>query len=155
MAVMGRSGVWMIAGWAVVAVATAAVGTAALDIVGAGILGPDNRPLSQADVARELAAARPAPATPSPSSAPPSSPQSGPAPRGLSATGGSLVVICDGDVVTLQSWSPAQGFRADDDIERGPGPAASLKFKRGREEYEVTATCRAGEPHIVSVPDDH
>jgi hypothetical protein len=145
----------MVAGWAVAAVVTAAVGTAALDIVGAGILGPANRPLSQAEVARDLAGASARPSPPSASSTPPSSSQSGPAPRGLSTTGGSLVAICDGDVVTLQSWSPAQGFRTDDDIERGPGPAASLKFKRDHEEYAVTVTCRAGEPNVVSVPDDH
>jgi serine/threonine-protein kinase len=144
----------MVAGWAVAAVATAAVGTAALDIVGAGILGPDNRPMSQADVARDLASASARPST-APSSTPPSTTPSSPAPRGLATTGGSLVVTCEGDVVTLKSWSPSPGFRADDDTERGPGPSASLKFKRGHEEYEITVTCQAGEPHVASVADDH
>jgi hypothetical protein len=156
MVVMNGRGGWMVAGWAVVAVATAAVGTAALDIAGAGILGPDNRPLTQAEVARELAGASARPSTSTPPASTPLSPTpSSPAPRGLTTTGGSLVAACDGDVVTLQSWSPAQGFRADDDIERGPGPSASLKFKRGHEEYEITVSCQAGEPKVSSVLDDH
>jgi hypothetical protein len=154
MAVMSRHGVWMVVGWVVAAGATAAVGTAALDIAGAGILGPGNQALSQQDVARDLANANSRPSSPArlPSTSPTTS--SGPALRGLSTPGGTIIATCDVDRVTLTSWSPGQGFGTDG-VERGPAPVASIKFKNGKNELKVTVTCQAGEPHAVWAPDDH
>jgi hypothetical protein len=142
-------------GWLLAAGATAAVGTVALDVVGAGILGPQNQPLSQDDVARALAAA---PATTPDSSAPSvattTASSSAPAPRGLTAPGGTIVAQCAGGLVTLVSWSPDPGYRTDD-VSRGPAATASVKFKNGGTENVVVVTCHDGEPRADTVADDH
>ncbi len=138
----------MAAGWLLAAVVTAGAATVALDVVGAGLLGPQDRPLSAADVARALetvpAGTTPPPATPS---------SSAPAPRGLAVPGGTLVATCAAGQVTLMSWSPDPGFRADD-VSRGPAAAASVKFKNGGTENLVVVTCQDGEPHAAAVADE-
>jgi serine/threonine-protein kinase len=156
---MKRHQMLMVVVWLVAAVATAAVGTAALDLAGSGILGPGNQPLSQQDVARQLASATTSPSTsPGPSSGsastgPSAGPSTTPTPRGLATPGGTIVAQCDRDQVFLQSWSPAQGYRTDD-VHRGPASVASIKFKKGKSEVVVTVTCPAGEPRADSTPDD-
>ncbi|WP_156960487.1 hypothetical protein [Amycolatopsis taiwanensis] len=154
---MNRRGLAMASGWLLAAVATAAIGTVALDIVGSGILGPQNQPLTEADVNQALASARAAqppassttPVTTAPTTTTPA------IPHGLNTPGGSLVAACDGDQVTLLSWSPAQGFRTDGGVARGPAPTASIKFKSGKTEIRVTVSCRNGEPVADTATDDH
>ena len=148
----------MVVVWLLVAVGTAAVSTAALDIAGAGILGPGNQPLSQQDVARQLASATASPsmsAGPSSGSAstgPLAAPSTTPTPRGLATPGGTIVAQCDRDQVTLRSWSPAQGYRTDD-VQRGPASVASIKFNNGKSDVVITVTCPAGEPRFDLTPD--
>jgi hypothetical protein len=156
---MNRHRVLMVVGWALVAVATAVVGTAALDIAGAGILGSGKQLLTGQDVTRQLAAAATArssmPAAPPGGSTPtgPSGAQpTTPTPRGLPTTGGTILAQCEGDLVYLLSWSPAQGYR-EDGVNRGPAPAASVKFKNGKSEVVVHVTCKAGEPRAVTTPE--
>ena len=151
----------LILAWLAVAGATATVAMVALNIVGAGILGSDNRSVSAAEVTRELAAipttilqappSTPAiPSTGALSLAPPPRPPSSPtdttsAPRGLSTPGGTIVAQCEGNLVTLLSWSPAQGYRTDD-VYRGPASTAAIRFKTEVNEIEVSVTCRNGQP---------
>jgi len=161
----------MAAGWLAAAVATTAVGVAAIDTLGAGLLsGPSaDAPLSEADVQRRLASESPGTAaasstTPSqtvpsqtvPSQTVPSqtaTTTSPPAVRGLPTPGGIVHASCDGGLARLSSWSPAQGYRADDPV-RGPASSVSIKFKRDREEMTIIVTCRAGEPIAQVIPDD-
>jgi hypothetical protein len=150
---MRRRVLLMAVGWLLAAGATAAVGAVALDVVGAGILGPQNQPLSQEDVARALAAV-PASPTTAPPATPTTASTAASAPRGLTVPGGTLVAECAGGQVTLTSWSPDQGFRADD-VARGPAASASIKFKNDGTENVVVVTCRDGEPHADTVADDH
>ncbi|SEF25002.1 hypothetical protein SAMN05421837_102966 [Amycolatopsis pretoriensis] len=140
----------MAAGWLLAAAVTAGAGTVALDVVGAGILGPQNQPLSADDVARALETVPSSTASTPP---PTTSPSSAPAPRGLTVPGGSIVATCAGGQVTLNSWSPAPGYRVDG-YSRGPADTASVKFKNGGTENVVVVTCRDGEPHAETVADD-
>ncbi|MFJ1768387.1 hypothetical protein ACIOD2_49280 [Amycolatopsis sp. NPDC088138] len=149
---MRRRVVAIAVGWVLAACATAAVGTVALDAVGAGILGPQNQPLSQDDVARALAEA-PSSVSVTPSAAATTVSSGAPAPRGLTAPGGTIVAQCEGGLVTLLSWSPDPGYRTDD-ISRGPAATASIKFKNGGTENEVVVTCHDGKPRADTVADD-
>lgn len=60
--------------------------------------------------------------------------------------------------VYLVSWSPADGFHIDDDVERGPGRVARVEAEPGDDvdgddlHYEVR--CTGGTPRAHPVPDD-
>ncbi|MEV2252102.1 hypothetical protein AB0I94_16200 [Streptomyces sp. NPDC050147] len=123
---------------AVVTAAWVGVGTAA-GALGAWQLATSDsggaahsRPLDEAAVERALAATSASPpasssrpASPSPSAAPSKTP---PDRSTLRFTGGTATVECrDDGTVYLVSWSPADGFHIDDDVERGPGPVARLE----------------------------
>ncbi|GAA1413143.1 hypothetical protein GCM10009662_56790 [Catellatospora coxensis] len=147
----------MAAGWLVAAVATAAVAVAGVDAIGAGLLGGSghNPVLSSADVDRLLAeepAGRPD-ATPAPAVSA-GSPTARPAGiRSLTTPGGVVHASCAGGAVTLASWSPAPGYRADDP-EPGPADRARIKFKKGKTELRVVVTCTGDEPVAEVIPDD-
>ena len=117
------------AAWLLGAAATATAATAAVNALGAGLLGPASQPLSQSEVQRRLSVAA-SPGGPSAgtgaSPAPTGTGSAGPAGAGptasppgghdtvLGTSGGTIVARCAGGRVTLVSWSPAQGYRADD-----------------------------------------
>jgi hypothetical protein len=155
---MTRRTVLMVVAWLVPAVATAAVGMAALNIVGAGILGPTNQPLSQQDVARQLASATARPSTsagPSSSSVPAAPPGAGPI-RPLDTPGGTILAYCEGDLAVLHSWTTVPGYRdTEDDVKRGPAAVASIRFIKGKSEVDVTVTCHAGVPHAATSNESH
>ncbi|MBB5874237.1 hypothetical protein F4553_007671 [Allocatelliglobosispora scoriae] len=148
---MRRRTVAVAGGWLVAAVAATALGVAGIDSLGAGLLGgggaAGERPLTSAEVDRLLAAETAAPSV-SPSAAP--SPPSGAAVRSLSTGGGVVHASCAGGLVSLTSWSPAQGYRVDD-AERGPAAEVRVKFKRGKDELRVFVTCVGGVPTARSV----
>jgi hypothetical protein len=64
-----------------------------------------------------------------------------------------VTASCAGGRATLVTWTPAQGYRADD-LVRGPATTPSLTFKSDRQEYRVTVGCAAGEPVAHSGKDD-
>ncbi|MFE9445368.1 hypothetical protein ACFYO2_41925 [Streptomyces sp. NPDC006602] len=160
-----RSGV-VTAAW--VAVGTGAGGLGAWQLASAdGHVGAHGRALDDAAVRRALASASKTPetsdtpgstgATPSPSNSP--SPGS---PRRETArfTGGSTIVECrsDGNVY-LVSWSPSDGYGFDDDVLRGPAPAARLEAEPSAEEaddlpYEITCTKDGARAVRVADTDD-
>jgi hypothetical protein len=172
-------GVLVAVGWLAVAAATAAGATAAVSAIGTSLFGPDNRSLSQRDVERQLAddpaTAAPAPSatddeptgepTAEPTTPPPTAHQTAPnpppaapkpQPRVLSTAGGTIVAQCTGGQASLISWSPAQGYRADDvDVSRGPAPTAFITFKADHGELIVAVTCHGGEPRADTATDDH
>ncbi|MEU5775284.1 hypothetical protein ABZ819_18600 [Streptomyces venezuelae] len=160
------------AAWVAVGTAAGALGAwqlASADSDGAGGAA-HSRPLDEAAVRRALAASDPPPtsrSTPTPPSPPPSPsrsltpPASSPPSAERSTvrfTGGSATVECRADgTVRLVSWSPADGFHIDDDVERGPAAVARLEAEPGDDDeqpdlpYEIR--CVGGTPRAQVVPD--
>jgi hypothetical protein len=141
-------------GWLVVAVlatggSVAAVTAIGTGITGTGITGTAVEPLSSGQVDRELASSRPVPPRPSTSASPAPSGTT----RGFSVAGGSVIASCAGSQVTLNSWSPAQGFRADH-IEPGPDDKAGVRFRSEDREIRVEVRCAAGVPAMSTTVDD-
>ena len=133
------------AGWIAAMAAAATIGVAT---IGALRGGSDDPPLSQEQVNNALD--RPSSTKP-PASTPSASAQaSSPVRKYISNLGGTLWASCTGDLATLSSISPNQGFRVDDKL-LGPARAAWVKFKLDVQhghatEYTVTVDCPAGTP---------
>lgn len=154
----------MTAAWVGVGTAAGALGAwqlAASDGGGAA----HSRPLDEGAVERALAAtsATPPGSTPSPSRTPstPSTPSKPTSDRStLRFTGGTATVECRGDgTVYLVSWSPADGFHIDEDVERGPGAVARLEAEPSdddeREDLPYEIGCgEDGKPGARVVADD-
>ncbi|MEU4831186.1 hypothetical protein [Streptosporangium sp. NPDC023615] len=60
----------------------------------------------------------------------------------LDTPGGRVIARCQNALVTLRSWSPAQGFQADD-VERGPASRAYVEFESEEREIKVEVYCAA------------
>ncbi|MGW7078747.1 hypothetical protein [Streptomyces sp. NPDC054866] len=154
---------------AVVTAAWVGVGTAA-GALGAWQLATSDsgnaahsRPLDEGAVERALAATSASPrasssrpASPSPSATPSKTP---PDRSTLRFTGGTATVECrDDGTVYLVSWSPADGFHIDDDVERGPGPVARLEAEPSDDDeqedlpYEIRCG-EGGKPRAAVVAD--
>jgi hypothetical protein len=137
-------------------------GLAAVQVIGDGITAPVGRPLSQEQVAQALASPPPsaAPSAP-PTNAEPTDggPTGGGGPTGaagnlraIRTAAGTVVARCEGNLVTLQSWTPGQGY-AVRDVERGPDDDAEVTFEGGDGELEVTVTCVDGMPSATTEAD--
>ncbi|MDH2429590.1 hypothetical protein [Sphaerisporangium sp. TRM90804] len=136
---MNRRSLLAVLGWLAVAALTTLTSTWAISLLGEGLSERVVTPVSQADLARTLASASavPRPAVPSRPSAAPG--------KAFNTQGGSLVASCDAGRAVLGSWSPAQGYAADD-VKPGPDAAASLEFEADAETVKVTVTCRGDVP---------
>jgi hypothetical protein len=140
--------------WLVVAFLTTLVGLAAVNSLGDGILGSAERPLTRQSVAAQLSASAPEP-TDSPSSSPSAAPTESPTPppeqqavsHTFSSGGGTVTASCQGDLVTLKYWSPAQGYEADH-VVQGPAATASVRFRQGGRGHGIRLgfACRDGQP---------
>ncbi|MFJ2771328.1 hypothetical protein [Streptomyces sp. NPDC087300] len=160
---------------AVVTAAWVAVGTAAGALGAWQLAGSDagdgdaahSRPLDEAAVRRALARASNAPAdtgAPPPSTATGSAkPTSPPAAERSTVrfTGGSATVECRADgTVRLISWSPADGFHIDDDVERGPAAVVRLEAEPADDDeqedlhYEIHCTPEGPRAKVVQDKDD-
>ncbi|MGW6273186.1 hypothetical protein [Streptomyces sp. NPDC055060] len=151
------------AAWVGVGTAAGALGAWQLATADSGVAA-HSRPLDEEAVERALAAtsATPSPPAPTPSgSRTPHSPK--PAERStLRFTGGTATVECRGDgTVYLVSWSPADGFHIDDDVERGPAATARLEAEPSdddeREDLPYEIDCgKQGRPvaRVVADTDD-
>ncbi|MER5620588.1 hypothetical protein ABT061_06025 [Streptosporangium sp. NPDC002544] len=62
--------------------------------------------------------------------------------RVITTAGGRVIARCKDGLVTLRSWSPAQGFQTDD-VERGPADRARVEFESEETEVKVEVTCAA------------
>ncbi|GAA3418227.1 hypothetical protein [Streptosporangium vulgare] len=60
----------------------------------------------------------------------------------ITTVGGKVIARCENGLVTLRSWSPAQGFQADD-VERGPAQRARVEFETEEDEVKVEVHCAA------------
>ncbi len=63
----------------------------------------------------------------------------------LSSSGGSVLAGCAGPDAYLISWSPQQGYGADD-VVRGPAAQAQVVFLAGRAGVRLTVTCAGQVP---------
>ncbi|MET8046645.1 hypothetical protein ABZU75_03520 [Streptosporangium sp. NPDC005286] len=62
--------------------------------------------------------------------------------RVITTAGGRVIARCKDGLVTLRSWSPAQGFQTDD-VERGPADRARVEFESEETEVKVEVNCAA------------
>jgi hypothetical protein len=164
--------------WIVGAVAAVGVGVLALSQIGDGLTSRNVQPLTPEVVAREASAAAAPSAVPSESESPGAagspSASAGPSPATSTAApsakapppaaadklvtspGGTAVARCSGGQAYLVSWSPEQGYRADD-VARGPSATVSVKFESGNNKVFLTVRCAGGEPQasFIQQADDH
>lgn len=70
--------------------------------------------------------------------------------RTIFSKGGTVVARCSPSGAYLVSWSPAQGFHAED-VRRGPAGSARVAFESTARKYLITVRCVEGVPRgIVS-----
>ncbi|SDG94315.1 hypothetical protein [Nonomuraea jiangxiensis] len=149
----------LVLAWAVTAVAATGAAVAVLGLLGGGLIGSSGHVLHPAEVRAALTTAT---SLTSPSAVPPtedplsSSPPSATPPAAESqgglirSLGGTVVASCDGDLVTLRSWSPAQGYSVDDHVEAGPAHRAKVEFEPDEgEDVELEIACTAGRPVLL------
>lgn len=149
----------MTAAWVGVGTAAGALGAWQLATSDSGNAA-HSRPLDEGAVERALAATSASPQRPSPPSATPSKPaETAPDRSTLRFTGGTATVECRGDgTVYLVSWSPADGFHIDEDVERGPAAVARLEAEPSDDDeqedlpYEIRCG-EDGEPRAAVVAD--
>nr|WP_152992393.1 hypothetical protein [Nonomuraea pusilla] len=164
----------LVLAWAATAVAATAAAVAVLGPIGTGVTGGPGRVLEPAEVRAALATARSAAvggqASPLPTAPPATAsedaqarPATSPEPDAAVSTapgeddsvalvrspGGTVVASCEGDLVTLRSWSPAQGYSVDG-VEPGPTRQARVEFEPDEgHDVELRITCVAGRPLAV------
>jgi len=103
------------------------------------------RPAATSPAASQAAPAPPAPsATAAAPAAAPAVPAASPsAGTILTSLGGSVLAECRSAGAYLVSWSPVQGYQADD-VTRGPAATARVVFESGANTVTVTVTCPHG-----------
>ncbi|MFB9677940.1 hypothetical protein [Streptosporangium vulgare] len=159
----------VVAGWLITGLLAIGAGVAVIDRLSEPLTDTGLRPLSAAEVDEALALTSSLPNALPPSvppSVPPSAPPAegtpepaGPTPaptvtvtttpaaepgksRLITTVGGKVIARCENGLVTLRSWSPAQGFQADD-VERGPAQRARVEFETEEDEVKVEVHCAA------------
>lgn len=142
----------VVVGWLAAAGVAVAVGLVAVSALGRGILAPGPPMADPADVEAELA--RPtssAQADHTPDDPSGTTPQQ----RHVERTrGGTVVTACERNgQASLLSWSPAQGFRADD-VDDGPADEAELTFESDSTDVDVSVECVGGRPRTSVEVDD-
>jgi hypothetical protein len=97
-----------------------------------------------------------------PTAPPPSSPSASPTTQTETVrfTGGTATVECRPDgTVYLVSWSPADGYAFDEDVERGPAPVTRLEAEPSADEaddlaYDITCTPGGARAQRMTDQDD-
>ncbi|MFC5825468.1 hypothetical protein [Nonomuraea insulae] len=131
----------LILAWAVTALAATGAAVAVLGLLGNSLTGTGSHVLTQPEIHAALATATTRAAAPG-SPAPSQTSQS----KLIRSAGGTVIASCDGDLVTLRSWSPAQDYSVDE-VEPGPAREAKVEFEPGEgEEIELKITCANGVP---------
>jgi hypothetical protein len=140
--------------WVATAIAATGAAVAALGLVSGALTGTSGQVMSQ-DEARAALATRTHSASPSATPAvprTPATPQTATATPGppegelIRTPGGTVIASCSGGLVTLRSWSPAQGYSVDG-VEPGPGREAELEFEAGEgEDVELKLGCSGDHP---------
>ncbi|WP_052424335.1 hypothetical protein [Nonomuraea candida] len=132
----------LVAAWVATAVAATGAAVAVLLLLGNGLTGTDSHVLGPSEVRAALATATTRAAAPSRAPSPAPAGQD----RLIRSAGGTVIASCEGDLVTLRSWSPAQDWSVDE-VESGPAREAKVEFEPDDgDELELTILCRAGVP---------
>ncbi|WP_049573531.1 hypothetical protein [Nonomuraea sp. SBT364] len=155
----------LVLAWAAIAVAATGAAVAVLGLVGGALTGTSGEVMTQDEARAALASATPKRPAASPSAAPSAPPSGEPSasPSTPSSTqpsaqggefvrtpGGTVIASCDGDLATLRSWSPAQGYSVDG-VEPGPAPEVQVEFEADEgEDVELSIGCQGGRP--VTLP---
>jgi hypothetical protein len=142
----------LVLAWAATAVAATGAAVGVLGLLGTGLTGASSHVLSQAEIRAALTTATSRAAT-SPAVSPPAVTPSGVATPSQTApgklihsAGGTVIASCDGDQVTLRSWSPAQDYSVDK-VEPGPARESKVKFEpHDGHDVELRITCSGGQP---------
>jgi len=67
----------------------------------------------------------------------------------LTSAGGEVVASCEAAGAYLISWSPLQGYEADD-VNRGPAATARVAFESATQRVTMVVSCSAGVPSATS-----
>jgi len=67
----------------------------------------------------------------------------------LTSAGGEVVASCEAAGAYLISWSPLQGYEADD-VNRGPAATARVSFESATQRVTMVVSCSAGVPSATS-----
>jgi len=127
--------------WSAGAAAAIAVGVLALSLIGSSLT---DRRLPPTALRLD-----PTGSVSPPSSAPTVTPTPTVVERMLTAASGSVVARCVNGLAYLVSWSPAQGYRAED-VHRGPAQTARLEFESRTSSYVLRISCVSGTPQITA-----
>jgi hypothetical protein len=147
----------VLAAWTTTATTAIIAGLAAISVLGAGITDRTVKPMTSAQVREALA--QPAPAAPTPKPTAAATPRRRHHPkavvphriappsvtRSLNSPGGSVLARCEASTVYLVSWTPQQGFGANN-ARRGPAFQTSVEFESAGREFTMVVSCRAGRP---------
>lgn len=157
----------VVGGWLLAAGVAALLGVLAVYLLGSGIVAGTGKVLGADDVQRELArsgspgttgppAAPSSPLAPPSSTEPPASrddsnsdtdePNGGQADARLQTVdtpGGTIIARCRGAKTELVSWTPRQGFEADDEVS-DPEGAVYLEFSGSDVKVHVALGCSEG-----------
>jgi hypothetical protein len=133
---MNRRLLLVVTGWLTVGLIATGAGVTMTAFLRDATTGSGSRALSSDEVRRDLDSlpSNPSAASPSPSpsaSRSSSSPLESPSPgtaHVVSVPGGIVVARCAGGLVTLESWTTAQGYTSDD-VEQGPRDVVRVKFE--------------------------
>ncbi|MEU4230712.1 hypothetical protein AB0F17_41025 [Nonomuraea sp. NPDC026600] len=130
--------------WAATALAATGAAVAVLGLLGGVLTGTSGRVLSQGEIRAALSTATVrAPGT--------AAPAASASPRGggfIRTAGGTVIASCAGGLVTLRSWSPAQGYSVDD-VDPGPRQQAMVEFEADEDEggdVDVRIGCSGDQP---------
>lgn len=158
-----RAVLLVIGGWLLAAGVAALLGVLAVYLLGSGITADTGQPLNAGEVERALAQ----PGTPTTPSPPPPSPTSGGDGQSqdnaqsqdrlqvVETSGGTIIARCRESKTALVSWTPRQGFEADEEV-RGPDDAVYLEFSSDDVKVHVTIGCTDDTllPLVVTGEDD-
>jgi hypothetical protein len=143
-----------IAAWTLGAGVAVVVGMLALSLIDDGLAAGQPVPgLAPAPRVADATAASPAAepsesGTTAPAGATPATSAAAGSSRQLSSPGGTVTARCTSTGAYLVSWSPAQGYEADD-VHRGPARTVSVVFRAGSHRAVLAVRCVDGLPQPV------
>ncbi|MBB5778450.1 hypothetical protein [Nonomuraea jabiensis] len=138
----------LVLAWVATAVAATGAAVAVLALLGTGLTGDSGHVLSPAEVRAALnTATQRATGTPADDATPaPGTPSQTAQGKLLRTPGGTVIASCEGDLVTLRSWSPAQNYSVDH-VEPGPARRAKVEFEPEEGvDVELEIACSDGLP---------
>ncbi|MEU5860554.1 MULTISPECIES: hypothetical protein [unclassified Nonomuraea] len=125
----------LVLAWAVTAAAATGTAVAVLGLLGTEVTGTSSRVLSGPEVRAALSTATARAVTPMPRTSARAQD------RLMRTEAGTVIASCSGGLVTLRSWSPAQGYSVDG-VEPGPAQEAKVEFEpEDGKEVELKIFC--------------